>query len=316
MILPSNLAPRDWHPVGRIGNTLYAEIEGVPIVPPAQSESPRTRSPGSPRRLGSPRLSPAGLFARFRSDTSIPPLAISEPVNPVPLPPEYVPSTSSGDVWIQGTHRARRIIRIAYNPEPSGSVNTLDLHNSGVTPALGSYEIRLFSDVWTIAAGLRANVAILDIPPSTTIFSIHVTLCQTTRVRSPRDGEGGKELVRTRRFVVVERGKRPPPNQLFPDTSSPAIYRGRGAGGKDDGALIVEMSGRVAENDYQVRPSTTRGVQTPIHVSHVLQVDMFFSVYGLDSAGKSLHRRGAGGLQVMRVSREVMLPAVSTIPHM
>lgn len=142
----------------------------------------------------------------------------------------------------------------------------------------------------------------------TTIFSLHVTLCQTARITSPRDG---KEMLRMRRLVIAEKGRRVPSSHPHPDSEWPSLFRGHAAGGNDQGALFIELNGRVAENDFQVRPSATRGVDTPIHVSHALQVDIFFAVFSVDSTGKPMQRRGPGGLQVLRINRGVMFPEVS-----
>lgn len=267
---------------------------------------------GSPRSAhasglnGASRLSPLRLFGLFGGSG---PDAASDKASPVESasePPEY--STAAGHAWLRGVHEARRVIRIAYNPDPAGEANTLDIHVSASKPALGQLELRLFSHIWTIAAGLRASLAIIDIPPTTTVFSFHVTLCQTAQCQSPRDG---RVIVKTRHFRVAETGHRVPPHHAHPGAALPALYRGRAAGGKDEGALILELNGRVAENDFQVRPSTTRGIETPIHVSHVLQADLYFSVFGLDSSGKPMPKSGPGGLQVLRIRRHVMLPAVS-----
>lgn len=72
----------------------------------------------------------------------------------IPQPPGYEEQSSSATSvqWLEGTHTAERTIRLQYNPDPMGGVNTLDEKQSGTTPGLGAYDLRLFSDV--VSCGL------------------------------------------------------------------------------------------------------------------------------------------------------------------
>ncbi|ORY32185.1 hypothetical protein BCR39DRAFT_524504 [Naematelia encephala] len=305
LILPSTLAPRDWHRNGRVANTLYAEVEGQPIAvgshrvspePPVRTRS-RSNSPPSLERLV---LSASSLLSMVKKETV------------VPQPPAYDPTNESSDPtdhWLRGTHTAERIIRLIHNPDLSGGITVLNEQSNGDTPGLGHYEILLFSDIWTISTLLKATLALTDLPPETTVFNFKVTLCQNWTIRSPRDGPDGPEIASSRRFVLIEEGKRPQRPHMFPGPSHPALWRGTAAGGSDDGILIVESKNRIP-GDSLLRPSTIPGLITPIRVSHAFEIDIFFSVFGTQPSGKTMRPSGPGELRVMRVRRPVVLPGV------
>lgn len=148
LILPSSLAPRDWHSRGVVLNTLYAKVEGKPLP---NSSPPRSPSPPGPSRSSSPRS--RSLFSSF----SLLSLNRKQDAPPIPRPPEYRDSEESeppewieereGEERLQGTHIAQLVIRLIHNPNPTGGVNILDETWSGHIPELGPYDIRVFSDV-------------------------------------------------------------------------------------------------------------------------------------------------------------------------
>lgn len=53
---------------------------------------------------------------------------------------------------------------------------------------------------------------------------------------------------------------------------------------------------------------TDDSVETPIRVSHQLRMEVFFSVWGEDVQGNPID--GPGELRVLRVDKNVILPAV------
>jgi hypothetical protein len=56
---------------------------------------------------------------------------------------------------------------------------------------------------------------------------------------------------------------------------------------------------------------TRISVITPIRVSHFLDIDIYFSSYGIGAKGERLRYPGQGAVRVMRVRRKIMLPSVS-----
>jgi hypothetical protein len=242
--IPSTLAPRDWHPNGVVQNSLYAELRGGSL--------PSTSPPQPP-----PFLSRFNPFAPPRASI------------PLPAPPAYDDSQSKG--LLLGIHKAERTIRLVYNPDPLGYVNTLSEQAIGESPDIGAYDIRLFSDVvssnpfsshyqhgrpqWTISAPVRASLALVDIPTTTTIFSFNASILQTHTFLSPTAPTGTKPLITQRRFST-QKGTTPEKHRQFPDPTFPALWRGKGAGGADDGVLLVEIRDRLLENDDVLRPST------------------------------------------------------------
>jgi hypothetical protein len=61
--------------------------------------------------------------------------------------------------------------------------------------------------------------------------------------------------------------------------------------------------------------SSPGSIDTPIHVSHALEITVYFSVFGIDAQGKLQPRGGPGGLRAMRIQRPVVLPTVSRRRH-
>jgi hypothetical protein len=52
---------------------------------------------------------------------------------------------------------------------------------------------------------------------------------------------------------------------------------------------------------------------TPVKVTHALVTEVYFSVYGEDQSGKPMLRPGNGGLRVLKVKKEVVLPSVRRV---
>jgi len=55
-------------------------------------------------------------------------------------------------------------------------------------------------------------------------------------------------------------------------------------------------------------------VKTPIKVSHTLQIEVFFSVYGQDQQGQPMKTPGPGGSRLLKIQRPVMVPSVRDSP--
>lgn len=52
-------------------------------------------------------------------------------------------------------------------------------------------------------------------------------------------------------------------------------------------------------------------VETPVHVSHQLQVEVVYSIWGQDHLGAPLHKAGPGEQRTSMIARSVTLPGVS-----
>ncbi len=135
LILPTILAPHDWHHNGRISHDLHAEIEGRPESSGffgGSSKSSRSSSP-SPRD------------SRLKSA----PLSITRQETFLPKAPPYTEcdEDQSHDDWLKGTVKARRTVLTIYNPNPSGGVNSVNDRVADDVPSLGMYEVDFISDV-------------------------------------------------------------------------------------------------------------------------------------------------------------------------
>jgi hypothetical protein len=124
--IPSTAAPREWHRAGFIRNYIYAEIFGSPVPP-------RSTKPSSPSLLS--RLNP---FAP-------PPTSVYLPALPA-YSVEEKEITRPEDT-LKGAYFSDRTIRLIYNSDPWGYVNTLNEHSIGESKDIGAYDIRVFSDV-------------------------------------------------------------------------------------------------------------------------------------------------------------------------
>lgn len=290
-----------------------------------------TPSAGQP---GSLPINPAHLAAEYSFTVT------RQEVPFLPRIPSYAETetlsteTASQTPWIIGTHREKRHIMIVYNPNPMGGTNELNDRANGFVPGLGFWELSMVSDVvspppsprmkltpqWTICALMNLKVSINSIPATTTIFAVRLALAQSWTIISPRDEEGANRLTGTRSFAIFEAGKRPPVGHHYPDKHYSAVWRGTGAGGKDqavndEGGEIKLASTSRLPTDEHVRPTTLPGVVTPITVSHHLVLEVFFSVYGEDDRGEKMRIPGPGGLRMLRVSRPITLPSCALIPE-
>jgi hypothetical protein len=162
-MIPSNLAPHDWHSNGSIEHKIYAEVEGLPI-PPAAATSPKSMSfpfkQRSPAASRSPSRSPQSHGSRSQSRSTSPAPAPAPPLNldvltaalsldgsqtSLPVLPAYQ-DLEQGDDWLYGTYEAKRTSMLVFNPKPQGGVTELDERSNGFVPGLGVWETQLFSD--------------------------------------------------------------------------------------------------------------------------------------------------------------------------
>jgi hypothetical protein len=213
--------------------------------------------------------------------------------------------------WMKGSAVAARCICLIYNPDPTGGINSLDMRQDGVVPGLGIFDSRLASDVWTVCALLRTTLSFPDPSPAATIYYVRTVLEQRAATTSPRDPEGSKPIVSMTPFAVWEKGVRPP---KVPTRSSPAVWRGRQAGGSDTGTLQVSGIGRLP-NDETGRPSTLPGIITPIHVDHELAIEVFYSIDGEDVAGNPLAKGQPPGVRLLRIVKPTIVPSCGCIPE-
>lgn len=174
--LPPNLATHDWHPEGTIRHELFAEIEGIPTshfsffhrsqspsnphsrrsasrhqspstsAGPSRHRSPVSSRPGS--RGNSPGPGEYSFLSSFREPPSI---SLVQQVNTLPPVPTYEQSEDAHSTptaenqhdgtWLEGSFRVTRQVRLVYNPNPTGGINSLEERTVGEAPGLGSYEL-------------------------------------------------------------------------------------------------------------------------------------------------------------------------------
>lgn len=184
---------------------------------------------------------------------------------------------SEEEHWISGMHETHRRIAIVYNPNPTGQVNQLDEGVSHFAPGIGVYEWRMVADEvrpihsalnnllslqltvqsqWHIAAYPLFRFIIPDPASNVTVFSFRFSLSQTVTITPPNDPDNPH--VSTMSFPFVERGVRPPREAGHPDLSWKALWRGKDAGGSDEGGHKIEAKGQMPKDDV-LRPSTLPG---------------------------------------------------------
>lgn len=157
--LPDGVPAMDWHENAKIRHELHAVVEGVPpqshgvrlfqslrasspsagpsrsrgrSTAPSRHHSPtasRGRSPlpsPSPSRQPSP---PVGEMSALRLDSPSISLIHRHTNSSLPQTPSYddvAGPSSEGQDWLEGTFAVKRNIRVVWNPNPTGGVNSLD----------------------------------------------------------------------------------------------------------------------------------------------------------------------------------------------
>lgn len=149
----------DWHENAKIRHELYAVVQGVPqtsqgnrLFQAMRASSPtagssRGKSPTSPNRSirrsmsPSPSASPSPEISGPRGDT--PTISLIQCSDLLPQTPSYedVTAESAEQDWLEGTFTVKRNIKIIYNPNPTGGVNSLDERIRGNWDDLGDYEV-------------------------------------------------------------------------------------------------------------------------------------------------------------------------------
>lgn len=157
-MIPSNLAPHDWHTNGSIKHRIYALVEGLPT--PASSSKSKSfpfkhKSPAASRsRSRTPRGHGSRSHSRSNSPAPSPPLnldvitaklSLDGSQTSLPVLPAYQDLEQEDD-WLYGTYEAKRTSMLVYNPKPQGGVAELDDRSNGFVPGLGVWDTRFFSD--------------------------------------------------------------------------------------------------------------------------------------------------------------------------
>ncbi len=151
LIIPSTLAPHDWHYNGSISHDLYAEVVGIED----QSSyglfnfSKQNRKGKSPAQSRSRSRSPAPSHTSMMNNVAS--LSITRQEISIPQTPSYTQSEavneSQEDTWLKGVFDAQRTMMFVYNPNPNGGIVPLDERCTGDVSGLGVYDIKFSSDV-------------------------------------------------------------------------------------------------------------------------------------------------------------------------
>lgn len=254
------MAAHDWHPEGKVVQTIFAEIEG---------EAPRgRRRAASPRRAFSQSTSVAPTPSGSRSGSPSPSPLTTPTGEKLPEYGDEVERDREKVVWLKGRYEGKRSLMIIHE-NPGGGAMDLDLRGEGAVPGLGVYNLRFTSDVvsqvsysstgmrqltrqWTVCALLRYQLTIPDPSPKATIYAIKMFLEQTTHALSPRDGPSATPISRLRPFEVLSVGKAPHPQQRL-SKDIPALWRGT-----EKDHCEIEGYARLPDDEF-ARPSTPDG---------------------------------------------------------
>jgi hypothetical protein len=180
LIVPSSLAPHDWHHNGKVTQELFAEVEGQPASTSSfslfggsrsgqrsrssastnrGSATPGYMSPRSPALSSSPPNSPLALSPMLSATASLS-ITRQEEIE-LPSVPSYEQSQLdharplspvSGaavkvDDWVTGTKVVSRNIMAIHNPSRAGGSSDLDERQSGFASGIGVWDLKIFSDV-------------------------------------------------------------------------------------------------------------------------------------------------------------------------
>lgn len=231
IVVPYSLAPYDVTPLGDVRSDLIAELVGLGVT---SVDAPLSCN-------DNPDLPPEDKILKNMT------VSWSEPVA----------ATGEEVPWLRGSVTQTRSIGLIYNPDPNNGVNALDDNARTAIDGLGPMELRYLSDVWTVSAVLKTNAVFPDPSPGVTLFYAAVYLEQKATITSPRDPKPTEPISSTTPFLVWQQGTKPAPGgRLGRDT--PALWRGKEAGGKDEGFIRITGIGRLP-NDHTGRPSTLEG---------------------------------------------------------
>lgn len=103
------------------------------------------------------------------------------------------------------------------------------------------------------------RVSCLALSPLATLLAIRINLVETITVTPPNTG---RPTVTKRVFSIISHGQVPQHLLNPPDLSTPALWRGKQAGGEDRGDFVVDLLGKlpVCENSL---PTTLPGMHMP-----------------------------------------------------
>lgn len=174
LILPSTLAPHDWHHNAKVNQELYAELEGMPTSKGSSHGTSglwgargrgsktslttyrdRAHSPAASPSRGivdlSPSFGPAASLSITRQAESYLSLADLPKYEQEDKLPEVTPTTEKAqDDWIVGTYEAKRNMMVVHLPQQE--VSDLDERQSGYAHGIGMWNLRIASDIVSQAA--------------------------------------------------------------------------------------------------------------------------------------------------------------------
>ena len=298
LILPSTLAPHDWHHNAKVNQELYAELEGMPTAKGnlhgtsglwgARGRGSKTSLTAYRDRAHSPAASPfrgiVELSPSFGPSTSLSitrqaesylSLADLPKYEPEDKTPEPTPTSEKPqDDWIMGTFEAKRNMMVVHLPQQE--VSDLDERQTGYAHGIGMWNLRIASDIvsgahirrsflpdgltlqFSIGGPIHTRITLPDPMPNVTIFYARLLTKQSHTVRSSRDDPTAEPITSSRSFPTIEHGVRPAQGVKFPGKSAVALWRGPEAGGKDTGDLKLEGHARMPKDD-RGRPTTLPG---------------------------------------------------------
>lgn len=162
--LPDSVPPMDWHENAKIKHELYAVVEGVPpkshgmrLFQALRASSPsagpsrgrsatpsRNRSPSASRGMSPFPSRPPSPHGEMSERSDSPSISLVHQSHHLPQTPSYedvAGESSEGQDWLEGTFTVKRNIRVVWNPNPTGGVNSLDEKVRDRSDDLGDYEV-------------------------------------------------------------------------------------------------------------------------------------------------------------------------------
>ncbi|ORY32025.1 hypothetical protein BCR39DRAFT_525242 [Naematelia encephala] len=227
-------------------------------------------------------------------------------------PPRYDEDDDLTSRELDETITIRRPVMIFYNPNPLGSINTLEDRCPVFVDGLGLVELACSARIFTVAGPVTTRLHIPSANSRTCIFAARFCVLEKNKFTSPRDGSIHESPDKIVSFVTI--GEVPSMRISHPNPdSTPTLWKGKDVGGTDVGSYTVEKRSRFPRS-CQTRASTLPGVETPSEVKHWILYQVFYSVYGEDVDGKPVP--GYGELRKLQSRSATIFPECCILPQL
>ena len=223
------------------------------------------------------------------------------------LPPSVTDTPPDEDLkWISGTLTDRRDLWIYAVQDLRGGPAGLDLYATPTIPELGLWPWSVQMNNVTVGNFLLFKASMVGGHPLATVWAFKLYVAESITMKSPQRPNDPPVTLPPIHNLLTAHGHLPR-DKKRPLWEGPDVPNKIGAVYE---TIDYQKLCRMPNEDH-MRSTTLPGINTPIHIKHEFNMQVFYSIWGEDAQGRELPNGGPGEPRMATMTQSVMVAGVS-----